>query len=253
MKIVRFKTDGGDIKYGVLNDSTINELNGNIFEKIEPLDNTYATGDVTILPPTSPTKIVAIGLNYKDHALEMGTELPEEPRMFLKPSTTVIGHKDRIILPNHMSKRVDYEGELAVIIGRQSRHVAIGDAGDYILGYTCLNDVTARDLQAKDIQFTRAKGFDTFAPVGPVIETEVDPGSLEISTYLNGERKQHSNTSELIFNVYELLSFVSAVMTLYPGDIISTGTPAGVSPMKSGDIVEVEIEGIGRLRNTVSD
>ncbi|HXG31703.1 MAG TPA: fumarylacetoacetate hydrolase family protein, partial [Thermodesulfobacteriota bacterium] len=170
---------------------------------------------------------------------------------FMKPSTSVIGHEERIVYPRHMSSRVDYEGELAVVIGKRAKWVREREALNYVFGYTCINDVTARDLQAKDVQYTRAKGFDTFAPIGPVIETEIDPSDLEISTLLNGERKQHSRTSNLIFDVPRLISFISHVMTLLPGDIIATGTPAGIGPMNSGDRVEVEIEGIGILRNYV--
>lgn len=251
MKILRFETPDKKTRYGTPDSGKIEELGGDIFGKFEPTGHTFDPGEVKVLPPAAPTKIVAVGLNYKDHAIEMGRDLPEEPRLFIKPSTSVIGHRDKIIYPAHMSSHVDYEGELALVIRKKARHVEEGEALDYVLGYTCLNDVTARDLQARDIQFTRAKGFDTFAPVGPVIETDLDPSGLEISTYLNGERKQHSNTKNLLFSVPRLISFISKVMTLLPGDIISTGTPAGVGPMKRGDTVEVEIEGIGRLTNYV--
>jgi 2-keto-4-pentenoate hydratase/2-oxohepta-3-ene-1,7-dioic acid hydratase in catechol pathway len=194
---------------------------------------------------------VAVGLNYRDHAAEMKKPIPQEPMLFMKPSTAVVAHEDKIIYPKHMSSRVDYEGELAVVIGKRTKWVDEDEAFSYVFGYTCINDVTARDLQAKDVQYTRAKGFDTFAPIGPVIETELDPTDLEISTFLNNERRQHSRTSELIFNVPRLVSFISRVMTLLPGDIIATGTPSGIGTMKSGDKVEVEIEGIGVLRNYV--
>jgi len=250
MKIVRFLIENQS-KYGVLEGEVIKETEGDIFSDIKVTDRTHSMDDVKILPPCSPSKIIAVGLNYKDHAKEMGSALPEEPRIFLKPATAVIGHEDKIKYPVHMSSHVDYEGELAVVIKSQAKNVEEKEALKYVYGYTCLNDVTARDLQAKDIQFTRAKGFDTFAPMGPVIETEADPGDLEISTYLNGERKQHSRTSNLLFSVPKLVSFISSVMTLLPGDVISTGTPAGVGPMKSGDKVEVEIERIGRLTNYI--
>ncbi len=207
---------------------------------------------VGLLSPARPTKIVAIGLNYKAHAAEFNKPLPEEPMIFLKPSTAVIGPGDSIIYPSHMSRRVDYEGELALVIGRKAKDVPVERARDYILGYACFNDVTARDLQGKDIQYTRAKGFDTFACVGPWIETGLDPLNARIETYLNREKRQDTSTSDMIFNVYELLSFVSYVMTLLPGDIITTGTPSGVGKMKPGDTVEVRIDGIGSLINTVA-
>ncbi len=203
-----------------------------------------------ILSPSEPTKVVAIGLNYKGHAKEMKKELPEEPQIFLKPATAVVGHGDYIILPSS-SKRVDYEGELAFVIGKRCKNVSVNNAGQYILGYTCLNDVTARDLQAKDVQYTRAKGFDTFCPIGPCIATQVNPLSLNLTTILNGEVVQKTNTSDMIFNIFQLLSFISNVMTLLEGDVVTTGTPAGIGPLKSGDEIEVEIEGIGKLTNFV--
>jgi len=208
---------------------------------------------VKLLAPVLPSKIVAIGLNYKAHAAEFGKPLPEEPMIFIKPSTAVIGNGDNIIYPAHMSHRVDYEGELGVVIGKTAKEVLAKDAKEYILGYTCVNDVTARDLQGKDIQYTRAKGFDTFAPLGPVIETSIDPLDVTIQTILNGQIKQNTSTKDMIFNVFQLVSFVSHVMTLLPGDIISTGTPSGIGKMRPGDVVEVKIEGIGALKNTVVD
>jgi 2-keto-4-pentenoate hydratase/2-oxohepta-3-ene-1,7-dioic acid hydratase in catechol pathway len=251
MKILRFETRDNQTKYGTPVNGKIKEIEGDIFGKYKITEHTYNSEEIKLLPPVIPSKIVAVGLNYKDHAKEMGRELPEDPRIFIKPSTSVIGHGEKIIYPAHMSSHVDYEGELALVIGKTARNVEDAEALDYVLGYTCLNDMTARDLQAKDIQFTRAKGFDTFAPIGPVIETELDPSDLEISSYVNGERKQHSSTKNLLFGVPRLISFVSKVMTLLPGDIISTGTPSGVGPVKSGDKVEVEIEGIGKLSNYV--
>ncbi len=211
----------------------------------------HALEDIRLLPPASPTKIVAIGLNYRAHAAEFDQKIPEEPLIFLKPSTSVIGPGEDIIYPAHMSHRVDFEGELAVVIGRLARDVSVEEAGDYVLGYTAFNDVTARDLQGRDGQWTRAKGFDTFAPMGPWIETELDPGSLTIETYLNGERRQGAGTEDMIFNVSELLSFISRVMTLLPGDVIATGTPPGVGKMKPGDTVEVRVSGIDPLVNRV--
>ncbi len=251
MKFLRFKSKEGKPYTGVLEDGNIYEIEGDIFQEYKVTKNKHPLSEIRFLPPCTPTKIVAVGLNYRDHAAEMKKPIPEEPLLFMKPSTAVIGHEDKIIYPNHMASRLDYEGELAVVIGKTARWVEENEAFDYVFGYTCINDITARDLQIKDVQYTRAKGFDTFAPIGPVIETKLDPTDLEISTHLNDERRQHSRTSELIFNIPKLLVFISRVMTLLPGDIIATGTPSGIGPMKSGDIVKVEIEGIGVLRNYV--
>lgn len=203
---------------------------------------------VKFLPPVIPSKIVAVGLNYIDHAEELNMPVPEEPVLFMKPSTAVIGHEDCIILPP-ISQRVDYEGELAVVIAEDCKNVSEERARDYILGCTCFNDVTARDLQSKDGQWTRAKSFDTFAPIGPYIAEIDDPAKLSIQTRVNGKVVQKSNTSNLIFDAFQLVSFISSVMTLKAGDVIATGTPAGVGMLRNGDVVEVEIEKIGVLRN----
>lgn len=251
MKFLRFKAKDGKIRLGHVENDRVFEITGDILGQHNATNNEYGVNDIKFLPPCSPSKIVAVGLNYRDHAEELKKKLPDEPLIFIKPSTSIIGHEDRIIYPRHMSSRVDYEGELAVIIGKEAKWVRESDAFDHIFGYTCINDVTARDLQVKDVQYTRAKGFDTFAPLGPVVETEIDPSDLGISTFLNGEPKQHSRTSELIFDVPRLVSFISRVMTLLPGDIIATGTPAGIGPMRKDDRVEVEIDGIGVLRNYV--
>jgi len=205
---------------------------------------------VRLLPPILPSKVVAIGKNYADHAREMGGEPPAEPVLFLKPSTSVIGPGATIAYPT-LSQQVDYEGELAVVIGRMCREVPVERAAEVVLGYTCANDVTARDLQKSDGQWSRAKSFDTFCPLGPWIETEVDPSDLAISTRVNGDVKQDARTSLLLHDVGELVAFVSSVMTLLPGDVILTGTPAGVGPVAVGDEVVVTIEGIGTLTNTV--
>ena len=191
-----------------------------------------------------------MGLNYRDHAREFNLEVPVEPLIFMKPSSALIGHLDWIRYPS-MSRRVDYEAELGVVIGRSCRRVSREQAREVILGYTCVNDVTARDLQTKDGQWTRAKGFDTFCPVGPTLVTDLDPHDLGVKSYLNGELRQSSRTSQLIFPVEELVAFISQIMTLYPGDIISTGTPAGVGPLKPGDTVEVVVEKVGSLINMV--
>ncbi|MGB6064328.1 MAG: fumarylacetoacetate hydrolase family protein [Desulfomonilaceae bacterium] len=225
-------------------------------DKLFPIEENTFSGEfsldrVKLLPPSLPTKIVAIGLNYRDHAEEVKLQLPDEPLLFLKPPSSVVGPGDRIVLPPQ-STRVDYEAELAIVIGKTARHVSRDAAHEYILGYTCLNDVTARDLQTKDGQWTRSKGFDTFCPVGPWVETAVDPSDLKIELFLNGVRKQESRTSNLIFDSYSLVEFISNVMTLLPGDLIATGTTSGIGPMKAGDDVEVRIEGIGSLKNIVS-
>jgi 2-keto-4-pentenoate hydratase/2-oxohepta-3-ene-1,7-dioic acid hydratase in catechol pathway len=251
MKYLRFEDKDKTEKYGVLEGEIIKEIDWDLFGDYMPTDISYELNQVNILPPCVPTKIVCVGLNYKDHAEEMNSKVPEEPKLFIKPNTAIIGHEDTIVYPDHMSKRVDYEGELAIVMAKRAKKLDVDEALDYVFGYTCLNDVTARDLTAKDGQYTRGKGFDTFAPFGPFIETELNPSNLHISTYLNEEIKQSSNTSMLIFSVPKLISFISNVMTLLPGDVISTGTPSGIGQMKKGDTVEIHIEGIGILRNHV--
>jgi 2-keto-4-pentenoate hydratase/2-oxohepta-3-ene-1,7-dioic acid hydratase (catechol pathway) len=199
-----------------------------------------------------PTKVVCVGLNYKAHAKELNMDIPKEPLLFLKPTSSIILDQEDIIYPK-ASTRVDYEGELAIVISKTSKKLSYKDAKDVILGFSIANDVTARDLQKKDIQFTRAKSFDTFCPVGPVVVKDVDPSNLNIKTYLNNQLKQRGNTSDMIFDVYEIISFVSHIMSLYPHDIIITGTPPGVGPMQIGDKVSIEIEGIGILTNIVKE
>jgi 2-keto-4-pentenoate hydratase/2-oxohepta-3-ene-1,7-dioic acid hydratase in catechol pathway len=249
VRIVRFKYND-EVKYGVLDMDSISEIKGDVFGKFKTGKNRYNISEVTLLAPAAPSKIVCVGKNYREHALEMGEGIPEEPTLFLKPPTAVINPGDGIIYPD-MSQRVDYEGELAVVIKEACKNVPPEDIPRYILGYTCGNDVTARDLQKKDIQWTRGKSFDTFCPLGPWIETELNPDNLKIQTYLNGELKQSSSTAMMITPVYELISFMSRVMTLMPGDVVMTGTPAGIGPMQKGDTVEVVIEGIGKLKNYV--
>ncbi|MGB9735340.1 MAG: fumarylacetoacetate hydrolase family protein [bacterium] len=238
----------GQAHYCIVDDEQCYLLSDTPFDRIVKSGDVVKRNNVKLLAPVMPSKIVAIGLNYKAHAKEFGKPMPDEPLIFIKPSTAIIGDGDNIVYPE-MSKRVDYEGELAVVIGKKTKNIDVDEARNCILGYTIMNDVTARDLQAKDVQYTRAKGFDTFAPVGPWIETDVKPNNLSIKTYLNGILKQDGNTSDMQFSVYYLISFVSKVMTLLPGDIISTGTPPGIGPMNKGDVVEVEIQGIGKLRN----
>ena len=251
MKFVRFSDENKNTYFGIVNNDSVIQLEGSIFENYSTTNNSFDLNRVKILPPCNPTKILAVGLNYKDHAEEMKKTPPTDPMLFLKPSTAVIAHMEDIVYPKHMSERVDYEGELAVVIGKEAHMVSKAEAMQYVFGYTCINDITARDLQAKDIQFTRGKGFNTFAPIGPFIENEINPANLNIRSYLNGEKRQDSNTSNLIFKIPKLINFISSVMTLFPGDIIATGTPAGIGPMQPGDKVEVEIEGIGKLINNI--
>jgi len=212
----------------------------------------HQSDDVRLLAPVLPSKVIAVGKNYADHAREMGGEPPAEPVLFLKPSTAISGPGDPIRYPVGLTQRVDYEGELAVIIGRLCREVPAGQAADVIFGYTCANDVTARDLQERDGQWARAKGFDTFCPLGPWIETDVDPADLELVTSVNGEVRQRARTSQLLHDVAELVAYASSVMTLLPGDVLLTGTPAGVGPLEVGDEVSVTIENIGTLTNPVA-
>ena len=201
--------------------------------------------------PIAPSKIVCVGRNYREHAAELGNKMPDEPLLFLKAPSAVISSGQEIVLPS-ASQQVEHEGELGVVIGRLARNIASEeDPLSYVLGYTCVNDVTARDLQRKDVQFTRGKSFDTFCPVGPWIETDIDPQNVTVETRLNGEVKQKGNTADMAFPVAFLIRYISEIMTLYPGDLIATGTPAGVSRMKSGDTVEVEVSGIGVLQNRV--
>ena len=249
MKIVRFTTEH-KTKYGILSGELIQAIEDKPFRCLKPTDHYYQLSEVKLLPPCTPSKIVCLGLNYHQHAEEMNDQLPNAPLIFLKPSTSVIGPEDNIVYPSS-STRVDYECELAVVLKKPVWRVSIEDALDYVLGYTCFNDVTARDLQTKDKQWTRAKSFDTFAAIGPCIETELDPGNVVVETYLSGELKQRGNTSDLIFTIPELINFISNVMTLLPGDIIATGTPGGIGPMYPGDTVEIKIPPIGTLRNYV--
>lgn len=225
-------------------------------ETLESLPNVQTESSLPLsaaklLAPLAPSKIVCVGRNYREHAAELGNKMPDEPLLFLKATSALIGTGDFIQLPPQ-SRQVEHEGELGVVIGRTASKLAGDDDPlSYVLGYTCVNDVTARDLQRKDVQFTRAKSFDTFCPVGPVIVNDLDPLNLEVTTRLNGVIKQQGNTRDMAFSVPFLVRYIADIMTLYPGDLIATGTPAGVSPMKDGDVVEVEVEGIGILRNTV--
>src|SRR5688572_886434 len=230
---------------------TVAEIEGHPFGTITFTGQRWALADVRLLSPILPSKVVCIGRNYADHAKELGNEVPAEPLIFLKPSTSVIGHRDVIRLPPQ-SKRVEHEAEIAIVIGALgARRVDRADAMRSILGFTCANDVTARDLQRADVQFTRAKGFDSFCPLGPWIETALDAADLEVRCEVNEEVRQLGRTKDLIFDIPTLVSYVSHVMTLLPGDVLLTGTPAGVSPILAGDNVLVRIEGIGELANPV--
>jgi len=273
VRIARFSRDD-TVAYGVVQEAapdgvasaaigpdtdglTIAELQGHPFgvgtDSVRYTGQSYPVADVRLLAPVLPTKVVAIGKNYADHAREMGGEPPDEPVIFLKPSTSVIGPGDPVARPVKLSERVDFEGELAVVIGRLCRDVPPERVSEVIFGYTCANDVTARDLQARDGQWTRAKGFDTFCPLGPWIETGLDPADLELTTTVNGEVKQHARTSQLLHDVTAVVCYVTSVMTLLPGDILLTGTPAGIGPLVHGDRVSVAIQGIGSLTNPVVD
>ena len=249
MRLVRFLVQDR-AAVGVLNNDEIAELDDETFSSFKAFRALHRTADVKLLAPCVPTKVVAVGLNYRDHAKELGMEVPDAPILFLKPPTAVIGPGEPIVCPA-MSGRVDYEGELGIVIKDRIGRIGPDEVRGHILGYTCVNDVTARDLQKKDGQWTRAKAFDTFCPAGPWIETSLEPDDLLIETFLNGHRKQSSRTSQFIFGVDHLVSFISQVMTLNAGDLILTGTPAGIGPMQPGDDVEVRIEGIGSLKNAV--
>jgi len=249
MKIVRFLYKK-NAYWGILQDKNIVFLKTEPFKKIIPTAKRILVSQCRLLAPANSSKIVLTGLNYINHAKELKMRLPKEPIIFLKPPTTLIGHRENIIYPKGV-KRLDYEAELAIIIKKKCKNISAKEATRYIFGYSCLNDVTARDLQSKDIQWSRAKSFDTFCPLGPWIETEISATNLGIRLYLNGKLKQNSSTRQFIFPANYLVSFISKVMTLLPGDIISTGTPPGVGPMKKGDKVEVKIDGLGTLTNKV--
>ncbi len=251
-RFVRFDTADG-VRWGILGEGHITEITGNPALGYEMTDTHHQPSQIKLLAPVQPSKIVCVGLNYREHVKESqsATKEPDEPVLFLKPPSALIGPGEKIVYPE-MAQRVDYEAELGVIIGRECSQVAEVEAEDFIFGFTCVNDVTARDLQKKDVQWTRAKGFDTFCPAGPWLVDKIKYGDLLVESYLNGELKQSSRTSMMIFPVPFLISFISKVMTLYPGDLISTGTPAGIAPMQVGDRIEVRIEGIGSLANDIA-
>ena len=248
MKIVRMKA-GDDIAYGVADAEGVVVYKGSPFVAWEPTETVVPWASVSLLSPVIPTKILCVGKNYEDHVEEMGGEIPEEPVIFMKPATAVVGQNAAVIHPR-ISQEVHHEAELAVVISRPARNISAEDASRYIFGYTAANDVTARDLQMKDAQWTRAKGFDTFCPLGPAIETELDPlERLAVICRVNGEVRQAGFTSDMIFGVAEILEYITAFTTLLPGDLVLTGTPAGASKVEPGDVMEIEIDGIGTLTN----
>jgi 2-keto-4-pentenoate hydratase/2-oxohepta-3-ene-1,7-dioic acid hydratase in catechol pathway len=247
---IRFQEKDKEVKYGYVTNEIIQVIQGDIFGSYAITDVEINLDQVTLLVPCLPTKVVGVGLNYADHAKEVGLVLPKTPALFLKSPSSVIGPNENVILPPESSK-VEYEGELAVVIGKKAKNIKEENVEEYIFGYTCANDVTARDIQFSDAQWMRGKSFDTFCPIGPGIVKHLDVMNSGIEFYLNGEKKQCSNTNQLIFPIFYLISYISHQMTLYPGDIILTGTPKGTEPLKNGDIMEVKVKGIGVLENSV--
>lgn len=248
MKIVRFKA-GDDIAYGLAEGEGVTLYQGSPFVAWEPTETLIPWESVQLLAPVLPSKVMAVGKNYVDHADEMASDVPEEPLIFMKPATSVVGPNAHVVKPS-ISDEVHHEAELAVVIGKVARNIRAEDASQYVFGYTAANDVTARDLQRKDGQWTRAKGFDTFCPLGPAIETELDPlERLAVIARVNGEVRQAGFTADMVFGVAEILEFITRVMTLLPGDVVLTGTPSGVGPVEPGDLMEVEVDGIGTLVN----
>lgn len=246
----------GEARLALGRDGTIRLADGNVFAELHPGTEIANQGPpdhvpaFPVLPPLQPSKVVAVGRNYRDHAIEQQKPVPTEPVIFLKPPSAIIGHGEPIRIPPGLG-RVEYEAELGVVIRRRAYRVPREQAFDFVLGYTCANDITARDLQKRGVQYAHCKGYDTFAPIGPCIATGLNGSALTIESYVNGERRQASTTRELIFPIDELIAFISSVMTLFPGDIIMTGTPAGVGPLADGDDVVVKIEGVGELANHV--
>ena len=251
MRLCRLEV-GGTPRWGVIEDELVTPLAAPPWEEVRKVAGAMPLASAKLLPPCEPTKIVAVGLNYRAHATEMGKELPEEPLLFLKAPSSLLPAGGAVVLPRQ-SSRVEHEGELALVIGRTASKVNASHALEYVRGFTCLDDVTARDIQRREKVYARAKGFDTFCPVGPWLETEIeDPQALALELRVNGAVRQKGTTADMIFPVAEVVAFISHIMTLYPGDLITTGTPPGVGPLVAGDSIEVEIAGIGVLRHTVS-
>ena len=250
MRIVRFKTDGGTPKYGWMLDDKVGEIQGNMLAEYRRREAKTPLADVKLLAPCEPSKILCVGRNYVEHAKELGNEVPKVPLIFLKPPSSIISNGETILLPPQ-STQVEHEAELVAVIGKRGRNVTAEEAKGYIFGYTIGNDVTARDLQKTDGQWTRAKGFDTFCSFGPWIDTEFDPSDAVVTCRVNGQMRQMASTRDMVFNVSTLIAYISSVMTLEPGDLIFTGTPAGVGELRNADVVDVEIEGLGKLSNLV--
>ena len=252
MRIVRYEPKEGKAKpkYGWLLDGKVGEIGGNVFGRYRRKEAETPLAEVRLLAPTEPSKIVCVGRNYVEHAKELGNEVPKVPLIFMKPPSSIIDPDGTIILPPQ-SAQVEHEGELVVVIGKRGRHITAENARKHILGYTVGNDVTARDLQKIDDQWTRAKGFDTFCVYGPWIDTEFDPADAVLTVRVNGQMRQMASTRDMVFNVGVLIAYVSSVMTLEPGDLLFTGTPSGVGILKDGDEVSVEIEGLGEIKNKV--
>ena len=250
MRFVRFQSGKEEPKYGWIDGDRVGPLTASAVSEYRRLDAILALNQVKLLAPILPSKVICVGRNYAEHAREHGTEVPEYPILFMKPPSAVIGPDDNIILPPQ-SQQVEHEAELAIVIGKSGRWISEEQANRYIFGYTIANDVTARDLQDRDGQWTRAKGFDTFCPLGPWIETEIDVTDVLISCRVNGDLRQMASSREMVFPISHLIAYISSIMTLEPGDVILTGTPAGVGILKSGDIVEITIDGLGTLKNSV--
>lgn len=250
MRLARFEVDGHS-NFGVVDGDTITKLAGPFFVEVIATDKKFPLSEVKLLPPVEPSKIICIGLNFQDHAEEVGQQVQAEPLMFFKPPSTLIGSGQEIIIPPQ-SSHVELEVELAMVVGKKAKNVSTADAKNHILGFTIANDVTARDIQFSDLQWARSKAFDTFGPLGPWIETDFDPTDKALISRINGQLKQHGNTGMMVNHPYALFTFVSQNLTLYPGDVILTGSPAGISAITSGDLVECEIEGIGVLSNPVA-
>ena len=250
MRIVRFKTNSNEIHYGWIHQEKVGLIYGDPFGEYRRLEATFLLSYLTLLLPCQPGKIIAVGRNYADHAAEMKSELPSYPLLFLKPPSSLITNGEPILLPVQ-SKKVEHEAELAIVIGKRSKNLTMDNAKSSIFGYTIANDVTARDLQAMDKQWTRAKGFDSFCPMGPWIDTDFDPSDAMISCHVDNALRQMGSTKDMLFKPEQLLVFISSIMTLEPGDVILTGTPAGVGPLNDGDVVTVHIDGLGTLVNPV--
>lgn len=251
MRFIRFTHKQNPPRYGWIHDDRVGEVEGSIYSEFQRAEATLPLEQVRLLAPVEPGKIICVGRNYAEHAKEHGAEVPQIPLIFLKPPSAVINPGETILLPPQ-SEQVEHEAELGVVIGRQGRWIEPAQAASYILGYTTANDVTARDLQYKDGQWTRSKGFDTFCPFGPWVDTDFDPTDAIITCRVNGAMRQMASTRDMVFNISHLIAFISSIMTLNPGDLLLTGTPSGVGPLVAGDVVEVSVEGLGSLSNPVA-